>query len=173
MNKTYKLTISSMCLAIGVVLPQVTHFLPEFASKLSLMHMPVYIAGLICGPLYGLFVGLFCPLFSMLLFNMPKALTLYSMMIELGAYGLFSGLFIKIFNNKSNTLNIYLSLISSMIMGKIIYGVCNALIFKSGEYSIALWISAAFINGIFGIIIHLIIVPTICLLLKKRINYNK
>ena len=172
MKKTNKITIGAMCLAIGIMFPQVTHFLPEFASKLSLMHIPVYVAGIICGPLYGLFVGVFSPLFSMLFFNMPKIPSCYSMMIELGAYGLFSGLFFRLIKTKSDLFNIYSSLIISMLIGKLIYGVCNALIFKAGEYSFAIWISAAFINGILGIILHLIIVPSICFFLKKKINYN-
>ena len=161
-----------MCLAIGIMLPQATHFLAEFANKISLMHIPVYVAGIMCGPLYGLIVGVFSPLFSMFLFNMPTATHAYSMMIELGAYGLFSGIFFNLIKTKSNLFNIYSSLILSMLIGKLIYGICNALIFKSGEYSFAIWISAAFINGILGIILHLIIVPSICFFLKKRMNYN-
>ena len=164
--------MGAMCLAIGIMLPQVTHFLPEFANKLSLMHVPVYVAGIICGPLYGFLVGVFSPLFSMLFFNMPKIPSCYSMMIELGAYGLFSGLFFSLIKTKSDLFNIYSSLIISMLIGKLIYGVCNALIFKAGQYSFAIWISAAFINGILGIILHLIIVPSICFFLKKRMNYN-
>ena len=172
MKKTNKITIGAMCLAIAIMLPQTTHFLAEFANKISLMHIPVYVAGIMCGPLYGLFVGIFSPLFSMLLFNMPAGTHAYSMMIELGAYGLFSGIFFNLIKTKSNLFNIYSSLILSMLIGKLIYGVCNALIFKAGQYSFAIWISAAFINGILGIILHLIIVPSICFFLKKRMNYN-
>lgn len=173
MKKTSRITLAAMCLAIGIMFPQVTHFLPEFANKLSLMHIPTYVAGIICGPLYGLFVGVFSPLFSMIFFNMPKIPSCYSMMIELGSYGLFAGLFYKLFKTKSKVFNTYFSLILSMLIGKIIYGVCNALIFKAGEYTFVLWIGAAFINGIFGIILHLLIVPSICLFLDKRINYNR
>ena len=120
MKKTNKLTITAMCLALGIIIPQATHFLAEFASKISLMHIPVYVAGIICGPLYGLFVGVFSPLFSMLFFNMPKVPSCYSMMIELGAYGLFSGLLFKLIKTKSNLFNIYSSLIISMLIGKLI-----------------------------------------------------
>lgn len=172
-KKTSRITLAAMCLAIGIMLPQVTHFLPEFANKLSLMHIPTYVAGIICGPLYGLFVGIFSPLLSLLFFNMPRIPSCYSMMIELGAYGVFSGVFYKLIKTKSKVFNIYSSLILSMLIGKIIYGICNALIFKAGEYTFALWIAAAFINGIIGIILHLIIVPSICFFLEKRINYNK
>lgn len=173
MNKTLRLTISSMCLALGILLPQVTHFLPEIAKQLSLMHIPTYIAGIVCGPLYGALVGIFSPLFSMFLFNMPNGMSLYSMMIELCAYGFFSGLLYRCIKTKSNILNIYVSLIFSMVIGKIIYGICNALIFKAGQYSFNIWISAAFINGFIGIIVQLIIIPIIVVLLEKRINYNK
>ena len=167
-KRTSRITLTAMCLAIGIMLPQVTHFLPEVANKFSLMHIPTYVAGIICGPLYGLFVGIFSPLFSMLFFNMPKVPTVYSMMIELGSYGLFAGLLSMLIRTKFELFNIYSSLIISMIIGKIIYGVCNALIFKAGVYSFAIWISAAFINGILGIILHLIVIPPICLLFKKK-----
>ena len=173
MKKTNKLTITAMCLALGIIIPQATHFLAEFANKISLMHIPVYVAGIICGPLYGLFVGIFSPLFSMLLFNMPTAAHGYSMMIELGAYGLLAGVFFNLIKTKSKLFNIYFSLILAMLIGKVIDGICDALIFKAGEYSLAIWFSIAFIDGIIGIILHLIIVPSICFFLLKKINYNK
>lgn len=173
MNKTLRLTISSMCLALGVFLPQVTHFLPAIAKQLSLMHIPTYIAGIICGPLYGVLVGFLSPLISMMLFNMPNGMSLYSMMIELASYGLFVGILYRIIKVNNSVIRIYVSLFSSMIIGKIIYGICNALIFKVGEYSLSIWISAAFINGIIGIACHLLIIPPLCVFLLKRINYNK
>lgn len=173
MNKNVKLTLSAMFLALGVLLPQVTHLLPEFAKQLSLMHIPTYIGGMICGPLYGVIIGVFSPLLSMLLFSMPNGLSLYSMMIELGVYGFMSGLLYRSINTKNNIVNIYLSLIGSMITGKIVYGICNVLIFKAGQYSFSLWITAAFISGFIGIIVHLVIIPPIIMLFQKKVNYNK
>ena len=170
MTKTNRLTIASMCLALGIILPQASHFMPEIAKQLSIMHIPVYVAGIVCGPLYGGLVGIFSPLFSMLLFSMPNGMSLYSMMIELCAYGLFGGLLYRSIKTHNDNVNIYLSFIGSMIIGKIIYGICNALIFKAGEYSFNIWISAAFISGIVGILVQIIIVPPLCIFLKRKIK---
>lgn len=167
MKKTSKITFSALCIAIGAIVPEITHFFPSIAKSLSLMHIPTYIAGLICGPLYGGVVGVLSPFISFMLFHMPSGISLYSMIIELLSYGLFAGIFIRIIKTSNNTLNIYISLILSMFIGKCIYGLCNAFIFNSGSYSFNIWISAAFINGIIGIILHLLIVPIIVRRIQK------
>ena len=69
------------------------------------------------------------------------------MLIELSVYGLFTGLLIKLIHTKKLYLDLYLSLIFSMIMGRIAAGIVNALIFRFGEYSLKIWISSYFFTA--------------------------
>ena len=56
-QKTSRLTISGLCIALGLVLPFLTGQIPQIGSMLLPMHIPVFLCGLICGWQYGLAVG--------------------------------------------------------------------------------------------------------------------
>lgn len=161
MKKIRKLTLSAMFLALGVIIPQVFHAIPNIGNILLPMHIPVLLCGFICGPLYGLLVGILSPILNHLIFSMPAATMLGQMIVELGMYGLCTGTFNKIINIRNKLIKNYTVLILSMIIGRIIYGICNALIFKVGSYSLSIWVSVAFISALPGIIIQLILVPFI------------
>lgn len=169
---TYKLVLTALFIALGVILPQVFHILGAVSGATFLpMHIPVIVAGLILGPWYGMIVGLVVPICSSLYFGMPAIPYLYFMLIELMAYGLLSGLTIK-------RLPIYPSLILTMIMGRIAYGAGLTVgIYLLGvNYPFANM--AAFLGGIAtgfpGIIIQLVSVPGLYYLCKKiAYSYTK
>lgn len=167
MNKTRKLTLSAMFLALATIIPQTIHTIPNGGNVLLPMHIPVLLCGFLCGPLYGLLVGILSPILSHLIFSMPATIMLGQMIIELGMYGLLTGILNNAIKIKKDILRIYIVLISSMIIGRIIYGICNALIFKVGTYSLSIWISAAFITATPGIIIQLILIPFILKMINK------
>lgn len=160
-SKTKQITLAAMCLALGVILPQAFHAIPNAGSIFLPMHIPVLICGFICGPLYGLLVGILTPCLSHLIFSMPPVPMLGQMIVELGMYGLCTGLFNKIIKIDNDIIKIYVVLIVSMLIGRIIYGLANALIFKAGSYSLNIWLTAAFITALPGIIIQLILIPII------------
>jgi len=70
-TKIFRLIITSLCIAIGVVLPVAFHSIPNAGSIFLPMHIPVLLCGLICGPFYGLACGILAPLLSCLLTGMP------------------------------------------------------------------------------------------------------
>ena len=170
MNKTKKLTLTAMCLALGVILPQAFHMIPNAGNIFLPMHIPVLICGFICGPFYGLTVGIITPCLSHIIFSMPPAMMLGQMIVELGVYGLCTGLLNQIITINNELLKYYLVLIISMVVGRITYGICNELLFKAGNYSLSIWLSAAFIKGLPGIIIQLVLIPTIVKTIKKLLN---
>ena len=47
------LVISALFLALGIVLPQALHAIPNAGSVLLPMHIPVLLCGMAAGPLYG------------------------------------------------------------------------------------------------------------------------
>ena len=171
MNKTKKITLSGIFIAIGILLPMVLHFAGSEAGKVFLpMHIPVLLSGFVLGPAYGLGVGVITPLLSSILTGMPPLVTPVPMAVimifELGAYGMVSGLL-----NKKFKLNMICSLLGSMLAGRIAAGIVVAVIlyvfgFKNlGNPVIYVW--GGIITGLPGIVIQLIVVPAFLTLLKK------
>lgn len=166
-KQIYNLVVAALCVALGVVLPIAVHGVPNAGSVLLPMHIPVLLCGLLCGPVYGLACGVLAPLMSSLITAMPGPAYLPSMICELAVYGVIAGLLIVFVHTKSKTADIYISLVGAMIAGRIIYGVVNALIFRAGEYSMTIWLTASFVTALPGIIIQLILLPLIVLGLRR------
>lgn len=173
MNKViFKISFSSICIALGIILPFLTGQIPEIGSMLLPMHIPVLICGFICGWKYGLLVGLITPLLRSVWFGMPPIYpTAIAMSFELAAYGFISGLLFKIVNKKLNfILSLYSTLILALIIGRIVWGFVRfsiGMIDKTNIFSFELFLSGAVISCWPGIIIQLLIVPILLLTLKK------
>lgn len=170
--KIYKLTISAFLLTIGLLLPLLTGQIPQIGNMLCPMHIPVFLSGLILGPIYGAVIGFILPLLRFIIFGMPPIYpTGICMSLELLAYGLSSGVLFKIFKKFKLKLiiSIYLALITSMLFGRLIWGLSMGALslFTMIEYSYKIFITAAFINAWPGIILHIIIIPSIYLTLYK------
>ena len=54
-----------------------------------------------------------------------------------------------------------------MVIGRVVYGVMNALVFRAGAYSMELFLTAAFVTALPGILIQLILLPGLVLVLEK------
>jgi niacin transporter len=77
---------------MGVVLPFAFHSFPLGGRIFLPMHIPVFIAGLVLGPVSGLIVGLGAPIVSALLTGRPTVFYMIPMVFELSAYGVVAGL---------------------------------------------------------------------------------
>ena len=167
MTKLNKTVIAGLCVALGVVLPVAVHSIPNAGSILLPMHIPVLLCGLICGPWYGLACGILTPVMSSLISGMPGPAYLPAMVVELAVYGLIAGICIRVIKNRKLTARVYTALITAMLLGRVAYGLVNALIFRAGEYSVALWLSGTFITAAPGILVQLVIIPIIILALQR------
>lgn len=167
MSKIKNLVFAALCLALSIVLPLAFHTIPNAGSIFLPMHIPVLLCGLLCGPWYGLACGLMAPALSSAITGMPPAAMLPGMLCELAVYGLVSGLLMRGIRTKHRAVRIYLSLILAMLAGRITYGVLNALIFKAGAYSLQLWLTAAFVTSVPGILIQIVLLPVLVLALEK------
>ena len=170
-----KLTVSALCLALAYVLPFLTGQIPEIGSMLLPMHIPVLLCGFICGWKWGLGVGFIAPLFRSLTLGMPPLFPVaICMAFELAAYGLVCGIMHKQLPKKK--LYIYVSLICSMIIGRIIWGLAMAICMgvKGGAFTFSAFIAGAITNAIPGIIVQLVLIPILVIVLadKKRLNLN-
>ena len=170
------LILSSLFLALGIILPFFTGQIPEIGSMLLPMHLPVLLCGFVCGWPYGLAVGFITPLLRSLLFGMPPMFPkAVSMAFELAGYGCFAGLLFRLMPFK-NIPRIYLSLIGSMMLGRIIYGlICIPLMgIARLPYSFTIFFASTVTEALPGIILQLILIPVILLALQKAhlIDHN-
>ena len=167
-NKLLKMTLAALFLALAYVMPFLTGQIPEIGSMLCPMHIPVLLCGFICGWPWGLAVGLIAPIFRSLTLGMPPLFpTALCMAFELAAYGLVAGLMHKILPKKK--VYIYCSLISSMVLGRLVWGVmmyiCMGI--RGGSFTLSAFLSGAIINAVPGIILQIILVPLLVMVLDN------
>ena len=158
---------SAVCIALCVVLPQAFHAIPNAGAVYLPMHIPVLLCGLLTGWPYGLLCGLAGPLLSSLITGMPPAAILPSMMVECAVYGFISGLLMQRIRSGKLSLDLYISLLSAMLSGRILSGVVKALLFARGSITLASWAAGSFVTGLPGIVIQLLLLPAIVLALSK------
>lgn len=168
-RKTVKnMVLAAACLALCMVLPSLTGHIPEIGSALSPMHIPVLLAGFLCGPWWAMAVGAVAPLLSFALFGKPPIFpTGVAMCFELAAYGLVSGALYARLPKK--TSNIYVSLIAAMLLGRVAWGVVRAVLsgVSGSAFTWAAFLSGAFFNAIPGIVVHILLIPVIVMALRK------
>ena len=171
------LVLSAMFLCIALLLPFLTGQIPQIGKLLLPMHIPVLLCGFICGWQYGLAVGFVAPLLRGVIFANPVIFpTGIIMAFELAAYGFFAGVIYSSFK-KQNVGKVYISLISSMLLGRVIKCIVQFFIlgFTDEGFVFAAYITGAFTNAIPGIVIQLILIPVIMLALDKThlISFKK
>ena len=162
-----KTVFTAICVALCVVLPIAFHAFPNGGSVFSPMHIPALLCGLICGARYGLLCGLLGPLLSSLLTGMPGPAYMPQMMIELAAYGFIAGLLSALIRTGKGFADLMISLAGAMLTGRVIAGICRALIFARGSYSMSAWIASFFLNALPGIVMHLVLIPAVIYALQK------
>lgn len=155
-SQVKKITISAFFLALGLVLPFAFHsFGPGAGAMFLPMHIPVLLCGFVCGSGYGALIGVLTPLVSSALTGMPVFMpTGIAMCFELMTYGFLSGLIVK-------RLPLYPSLIITMLAGRAVSGIVNLILLSMAgkAYTLEIFLTAAFVTALPGIILQLIIIP--------------
>ena len=162
------LVYAAVCLALCMVLPFLTGQIPEVGSMLCPLHIPVLLAGFLCGPLWAMGVGFIAPALRYLLFGMPPILPAgVPMMFELLAYGLVVGLLYRALPKKPG--HVYTSLIGGMIAGRVIWGIAALIVYgaMSKPFTWTVFFAGAVVNAIPGIILHIILIPVLVFALQK------
>ncbi len=166
-----KITIATILLALGWVLPFITAQNGELGNMFNLIHIPTLITGFVLGPLYGLVIGFITPITRSLLFGMPPLYPMaFSMAFEMATYGLISGLLLYIFKKNIKTIvSIYLSLVIALICGKVVWGISRVIFgyFGANQITFKIFIIDSFVKSFPGTIIQLILIPTIYFAVKK------
>lgn len=168
-QKIKNLILAAMFMCMGYVLPFFTGQIKEIGNMLLPMHIPVLFAGFICGWKYGLAVGFILPLFRSLTIGMPHLYpNAVSMAFELATYGFVSG-YLYTRSRWKCIVSLYKCLIISMISGRVVWGVVQAILLGAGKsaFTFNMFLAGAFINALPGIIIQLILIPAVMVALNK------
>ncbi len=166
LTKTKELVLSGLLIALGLVLPMAFHLFKAGGPVFLPMHIPVLLGGMILSPVFALLVGVLTPIVSNLLTSMPPLMPMLPIMIvELGLYGLVASILRKKLN-----LNVFISLIISMIIGRI--GAGLVVYVMTSVFAVQFAPPIAFViggisKGIPGIIIQLIFIPIIVKAVEK------
>lgn len=166
-NSAVRLVYAAVCLALCMVLPFLTGQIPQIGSALSPMHIPVLLAGFLCGPWWAMAVGVTAPLLRHLWLTMPPLVTAIAMAFEMGCYGLVSGLLYK--RLPKTTVSIYGALIAAMLAGRLVWGAVMVVLsgVTGSAFTWAAFLAGAFINAVPGIIVHIALVPVLVMALRK------
>ncbi len=161
MTTAQRITFTALFIALGLLLPMAFHMIGSGTVFLP-MHIPVLLAGFLAGPGVGLVTGLIVPGLSHVLTGMPPLAPMpiaVLMTFELATFGLVAGLLYHILR-----WSIFPSLLGSMIVGRVVYGFIFAYmlpLFGIPTPPIAVWLSASLATSWPGIVIQLIVVPSI------------
>lgn len=161
--------LSAVLLAVGMVLPMLTMQVKEIGDSLLPMHIPVLLCGILCGWQYGGFIGLVLPFFRSVTFGMPPIYpNAVWMALELAAYGVAIGLVYSAFKKK-NILSIYVSLVSAMLLGRVVWGIAKAVLLGVGgkPFTFTMFWVGGFADALPGIILQLVLIPLLVTVLNK------
>ncbi|MBO5101594.1 MAG: ECF transporter S component [Clostridia bacterium] len=168
-----KLTGTALLLAVGYLLPLLTGQIPEIGNLLLPMHIPVLLCGALFGGIWGGALGFVLPLTRSLIFSKPLIFpTAIAMAFELMSYGLVIGICFSVMKPRRFAAY-YLPLLSAMLVGRAVWGAVMAVllgVFGDG-FGFSLFIGGAFLEAIPGIILQLILVPTLISVLIKSGAY--
>ena len=168
-NSLYRTVLAALFLALAYVMPFLTGQIPEIGAMLCPLHIPVILCGFFCGWQWGIAVGITAPLLRSLMLGMPPLFpTAVCMAFELAAYAVVAALMHKHLPRKRPF--VYLSLITAMLAGRIIWGiamlVCMGL--SGGTFTLGAFVAGAFVNAVPGIIVQLVLIPILVMTLDRR-----
>ncbi|MGB4985542.1 MAG: ECF transporter S component [Erysipelotrichaceae bacterium] len=164
-NVIKEMILTALFIALGIVLPMAFHFIGS-GSVLLPMHIPVIIAGFVLSLPYAIIVAAVTPVLSSVLTMMPPVFpVLPFMFFELIAYGVVANILYRRLKK-----NVYVSLIASMIVGRIVSGIAVYFLvtfFMAKLPSPWIFVSGSFLTGLPGIVIQLIVIPVLVKILEK------
>ncbi len=166
MTPVKKLVLTAASVALCLVLPMAFHAIPNAGSVILPMHIPVLLCGLVCGWPYGLVCGALGPFLSGVLTGMPPVAIMPSMMVECGVYGRVSGLMMRHVRTGKPAADLYISMITAMVLGRVVAGLAKSLIFTPGTAPFA-WVTTSLITGIPGICLQLALMPALIFALTR------
>ena len=168
-DKLKKIIFSAFLLALGFILPMLIGQIPTIGKMLLPMHIPVFLCAMICDFKYGALIGFILPILRSLLFSVPIMYpTAIAVAFEMAVYGLVAGLIFG-FLKKKSIVSIYVSMLPAMIAGRIVRCIAEIILLelKGNSFIWKTFATTTLLNSIPGIILQLILIPTVIFTLQK------
>lgn len=171
MSNTKKLTLGAVFIAMGILLPILFHLVGQGKVFLP-MHIPVLLSGFFCGPAVGAIVGAVTPILSSIFTGMPPMMPPMAQMMvfELAIYGALTGLCYQILKWRPIP-----SLLVAMFGGRLVYGILGYTLLPLlgfNQISILYPLTAGLVTGIPGIILQVILIPSVMHLTERATGYS-
>ena len=167
-TNTRFLVLTAMFIAIGIVLPIAFHSIPNAGKIMLPMHIPVLLCGFICGPIYGMLAGVLTPILSSAMTQMPPMYPMaVIMLVELAVYGFTSGIMIRVIKTKWSLVNIYISLVIALVLGRVVSAPMSCAMFNMPFNA---WVSGSLAVAVPGLVVQLTVIPALLYALHL---YNK
>ena len=160
------LLLASLCVCLGLVLPLAFHWVGNGREILLLLQLPVLLCGMLCGPAYGLSCGLLIVLLPQLFPGAAGTVLSTSELWELAIYGFLAGLFTYLLAAAPPVLNVIVSLLGAMLLGRVFCGLLDAFLFVPG-YTWGAWVRESFTACLPGIVLQLAAIPLVTLALRR------
>ncbi len=174
-DKTLKLVLAALFLALALLLPLITGQIPKIGSALCPMHLPILLCGFLCGWQAGLVVGLTAPLIRSLTTGLPVFFPVATCMaLELASYGAVAGVAHRLLPKKKPY--IYCSLLIAMIVGRLVWGTAMFFFMRIGglAFSPGSFLSGAVTGAIPGILLQILVIPILVMTLDRpNLSYEK
>ena len=168
-TNTRALCECAIMLALAVILSFIPFGRLPFGGTITPASMlPICLVSITYGWKWGLGVGFVAPIFRSLTLGMPPLYpTALCMAFELATYGLICGIMHKLL--PKNKGFIYVSLLTSMVAGRIIWGIAmtTCMGITGGAFTFSAFIAGAITNAIPGIIVQIVLVPILVMLAEK------
>lgn len=165
-SNTRNMILSGFFIAIGLLLPAIFHLFGGAGPIFLPMHIPVLIAGFFLPPFYAATVGLLTPFLSSALTGMPVFYPILPIMMgELMVYGL-----VISWLSQNRLKNIWGRLLVGMIAGRAVAGLI-VFILAIGfglKMNPMIYMQGALLSGIPGLVIQLLMIPSLVLLIQNR-----
>ena len=179
-RSTRHLIISSVLVALGVVLPIVFHAIPNAGSVFLPMHIPVLVGAFFLPWGWAGAVGALTPILSSLLTGMPPIAPMpvaVMMTFELATYGIVISLLRKVVVKKEKWYSPIFALVPAMLAGRVVNGLVLFILQKIYlTVPITPWayIIGGITTGIPGIAIQVVLIPILYHVLVRNIKwYNE
>jgi len=170
MTNIKKLVVTAMLIALCVISPMAFHSIAMAGQILLPMHVPILLAGLVCGWKFGLIAGVAAPILSSSITGMPAAAIVPMMAIELGTYGLVAGLVLQFVRTRRASFDLYIALTVALFVGRIVAGISQYVYFFEGAFVefLDFWAATYFVKAVPGLVIQFAFVPSVVMALERE-----
>ena len=160
------LLLAALCVGLGLLLPWAFRWVYNGMEILLLFQLPVLLCGMLCGPAYGLSCGLLIVLLPQLFPGASGVVLSTGELWELAIYGFLAGLLTYLLAAAPPVLNVSVSQLGAMLLGRVFCGLLDAFLFVPG-YTWEVWVRESFVTCLPGIVLQVAALPLITLALRR------